>query len=99
MFNSPVINLIILLSFTYFIGSLILTSVNEFIAALFRLRQKQLQFALENLFPGTNWEAFVQGTLIKSPHLQSLMKTATEYPAYIPAKSFCFSPNPASRLR
>lgn len=40
MFNSPVLDLVILLSFTYFIGSLILSAINEAIAGAFRLRQK-----------------------------------------------------------
>lgn len=87
MFNSPILDLVILLSFTYFIGSLILTSSNEFIAAIFRLRQNQLKDALENLFPGT-WKNFVQQTLLKSPHIQALMKTPDRYPVYIPAKNF-----------
>ena len=76
MFNSSILDLIVLLPFTYFIGSLILTSANEFIAAVFNLRQRNLKYALENLFPGSpsnNWQNFVQDTLIKTPHIQSLM--------------------------
>ena len=90
MFNSPILDLIILLSFTYFIGSLILISANEFIAAVFRLRQRNLKYALQNLFPNSpnTWQSFVQGTLINSPHIQSLMLPNSTYPCYIPAKNF-----------
>ena len=88
MGNSPVLELIILLSFTYFIGSLLLSAIYEAIAGAFRLRPKGLKFALENLLFGNDWKPFVKNQLAKSPHIQSLMKSAGRYPAYIPAKSF-----------
>ncbi len=88
MFNSSILNLIILLSFTYFVGSLILTSANEFIAAIFRLRQKQLKSALENLFFDPAWTSFVQNILVKSPHIQALMRVTDQYPVYISSKNF-----------
>lgn len=87
MFNSPVIDLVILLSFTYFIGSLILSAINEAIAGGLRLRPRQLKFALENMLFGKDWKPFVKNQLARSPHLQSLMKRDGRYPAYIPAKS------------
>lgn len=88
MFNSPVLDLVILLSFTYFIGSLILSAINEAIAGGLRLRQKQLKFAIENMFFSSDWKTFIQKQFSKSPHIQSLMKSSGRYPAYIPAKSF-----------
>lgn len=88
MLNTPILELVILLSFVYFIGSLILSAINEAIAGGLRLRQKQLKYALENMFFGSDWRPFVQRQLIKSPHIQSLMKKNGRYPAYIPAKSF-----------
>lgn len=87
MFNSPVIDLVILLSFTYFIGSLILSAINEAIAGGLRLRPKQLKSALESMLFGKDWKPFVKNHLAKSPHLQSLMKRDGRYPAYIPAKT------------
>lgn len=88
MLNSPVLDLVILLSFTFFIGSLILSAVNEAIAGLLRLRPKQLQSAIETLFFTTDWKDFVQKQFVVSPHIQSLTQKNNRYPAYIPAKSF-----------
>jgi len=85
--NSSVIDLVILLSFTYFIGALILSAINEAIAGGLRLRQKQLKFALENMLFGSEWKRFVRNQLQKSPHIESLMRRSGKYPAYIPAKS------------
>lgn len=89
MFNSPILDLIILLAFTYFMGSLLLSTINESIAnGLFRLRQNGLKNAMELLFLKPEWKTFVQKQFIKSPHIQSLMRDAKKYPAYIPANNF-----------
>lgn len=88
MGNSPLLELIILLSFTYFIGSLLLSAIYEAIAGGLRLRPKGLKFALENMLFGNDWKPFVKNQLAKSPHIQSLMKRGGRYPAYIPAKTF-----------
>jgi hypothetical protein len=50
MFSSPVLDLVILLSFIYFTGSLILSTINEAIAGSLRLRPGQLETTLQNLF-------------------------------------------------
>jgi len=88
MFNSPVIDLVILLSFTYFVGSLIISAINESISGAFRLRQKWLQRAIERMFFDDKWRGFVEKNLITSPHIQSLMRGTRRYPAYIPSKNF-----------
>jgi hypothetical protein len=88
MFNSPILDLAILLTFTYFMGSLLLSAVNEAIAGTFRLRPAYLKKALENLILSPDWTAFVQNTLIKSPHIEALMKIKGQYPAYISAENF-----------
>jgi hypothetical protein len=88
MFNSPVLDLVILLSFTYFIGSLILSAINEAIAGALRLRQKDLEKALYKFFFDPQWRAFVKNKFLKSPHIQSLMKAKGRIPAYIPARNF-----------
>ena len=88
MFNSPVLDLVILLSFIYFIGSLILSALNEALSGALRLRPKQLQRSLENLFFGGGWTAFVQKNLVTSPHIESLMKSSGVYPSYIPSQNF-----------
>lgn len=88
MFNSPVLELVILLSFIYFMGSLLLSSINEAIAGTFRLRQKHLKRSLESLFFDAEWKNFIQTYIMKSPHIQSLMRGVDQYPVYIPASNF-----------
>jgi len=89
MLNSPVLDLVILLSFTYFIGSLLLSTINESISeGIFRLRKRNLQYAIENLFFNEEWKNFVKKEFVFSPHISSLAKTKGDYPAYIPNQSF-----------
>lgn len=88
MLNSPIPDLVILLSFTYFIGSLIISSINEAIAGAFRLRPRTLKEALEGLSFSPDWPAFVRDTLVKSPHLEALMEKPGQYPSYIAAENF-----------
>ncbi|MEJ7768283.1 MAG: hypothetical protein WKF89_10770 [Chitinophagaceae bacterium] len=88
MFNSPVLELVILLSFIYFMGSVMLSAISEAIAGAFRLRQKHLKDSLEHLFFDNEWKSFVQKSVMTSPHIQSLMKTAKDYPVYIPSSNF-----------
>lgn len=87
MLDTPVINLLILLSFTYFVSSLILSSVNEALFGL-TLRKKTLKKALLELFCTSDWQSFVQKTMLKSPHITTLIKAGDEIPAYIPSENF-----------
>ena len=87
MLFSTVINLVILLSFIYFIGSLILSAFNEaIIGALYRHRHLETSF--KEIFFSDDWKTFVEGTLTKSPHIESLMTTKGRFPTYIPARNF-----------
>lgn len=88
MLNSPVLELVILLSFTYFMGSLILSAINEALAGWLRLRQGQLQKALESMFFEAGWKSFIRTQFIRSPNIQALMKRKGRYPAYISAPNF-----------
>src|SRR5689334_20584953 len=88
MFNSPILDLVIFLSFTYFIGSLILSAINEAIAGALRLRQKDLEKALYKFFFDPQWKNYVKNTFLKSPQIQSLMKAKGQVTAYIPARNF-----------
>jgi hypothetical protein len=93
MLNSAVLDLVILLTFTYFIGSLLLSAINESLTqGIWKLRQKNLKTALENLFFDGAWKGFVDNTLLKSPHIQSLAKGVINekenFPAYVPANNF-----------
>jgi hypothetical protein len=91
MLNSPVLNLVILLSFIYFVGSLVISTINEGIASIFRMRPEQLKKALENLFFDRDWNSFLQNKLIVNPHIESLMYAQGKYPSYIPAKNFALA--------
>ena len=90
---SPIINLILLLAFTYFIASLLVTSVNEAIAGVFKLRQKQLKMGLTNLFftQKEAWVKYIEGEFMSSPFIESLKKDPESFPAYIPAKNFALA--------
>ena len=87
--DSPIINLVILLTFTYFTSSLILSSINEGITqGLFHLREKNLKKAIEILFISDEWKTFVRNEFERSPHIRSLMHKSGKYPVYIPANNF-----------
>jgi len=88
MFDSPVLDLVILLSFTYFVGSLVLSAINEALAGFLELRQKHLRRALENMFNDPGWKPFIRNHFMHSPHIQSLVKAKGQYPAYISASNF-----------
>jgi hypothetical protein len=99
MFNSPVLDLVILLSFTYFVGSLMLSAINESLSALMKTRAKDLKKTLENLLFDDNkedndnkkkikWAAFATNTLFQSQHIKSLMNNEKQFPSYIPAQNF-----------
>ena len=87
--DSPIIDLVILLTFTYFTSSLILSSINEGISqGIFHLREKNLKKAIEVLFISSEWKKYVKTDFVKSPHIQSLMRDQGKYPTYIPANNF-----------
>ena len=87
--DSPIIDLVILLTFTYFTSSLILSSINEGISqGIFHLREKNLKKAIEILFISDDWKSFIKTDFLKSPHIKSLMKNENKYPTYIPANNF-----------
>ena len=88
MFNSPVLDIAIVLCFTYFIGSIIVTSLNEFILSMMSKRGKVLKQALETLFFDTDWKAFAENTIFNSVHIASLKKNEKSFPSYIPATNF-----------
>lgn len=89
MFSSPVLDLVILLSFTYFVGSVILSAINEAISGILSKRSSALEKSICDLFfNDQTWLTFVNTTFVQSPHIQSLMKKADKFPSYIPSKNF-----------
>jgi hypothetical protein len=85
---SPVINLILLLAFTYFIGGLIISAINEALSGAFRQRPRHLQEGLENLFFDPTWKKYITTEFLASPFIESLLRKKEQFPAYIPAKNF-----------
>jgi len=85
---SPVINLILLLAFTYFIGGLIISAINEALSGAFRQRPRHLREGLENLFFDPTWKKYITTEFLSSPFIESLLRRKERFPAYIPAKNF-----------
>lgn len=88
MFNSTVLDLVILLSFTYFIGSLLISSLQEMIATGLNMRAKELETALNTLLFDSDWPSFLKDKVLKSPFIEVLRKEADKFPSYIPAENF-----------
>lgn len=87
MFDSKIIDLVVVLSFTYFILSLIVTAINEFIQSLLNKRGKMLEEALKGFLFDDEWKK-LYSSISKSPFITSLKKTDENHPAYIPAENF-----------
>src|SRR5579864_4837591 len=88
MFNSTVLDLVILLSFTYFIGSLLISSLQEIIATVLNWRANDLEKALDGLLFDSNWKSFLKDKVYKSPFFTVLQRDANKFPSYIPAGNF-----------
>jgi hypothetical protein len=90
MFNSPIIDVAITLSFTYFMLSLIISAFNEFVYSLLSKRGKMLKQAICDLLfdDDGKWKAFVTKKIYTSPQIQCLQKSPGKFPSYIPAANF-----------
>jgi hypothetical protein len=88
MFNSTILDMVVLLFFTYFIVSLLVTILNEMIATILKMRSKDLDETLNNLLLSDAWSKFYQDCIKKSPHYKSLIKDEGDKPSYMPASSF-----------
>lgn len=90
MFDSSILDMVILLFFTYFICSVLLSVLVEAGATLFKLRANELEKTLKNLFFDQGWDAYVNSHILNSPFLDALRKTDTteSKPSYVPAENF-----------
>ena len=86
MLDSPIIDIIIGLSFLYFLLGLITSSLNELIQTRLNSRSKELHKAILN-FLDRDWDA-IADKVIKSPYVRSISKTPDKFPSYIPSNSF-----------
>jgi hypothetical protein len=87
MFNSPILDIAIVLVFTYFILALIVSSINEGIMTITRQRSAFLKKAMQNLLFDDNWDK-VYKELMKTPFIRSLQKEKSIFPTYIPSRNF-----------
>jgi hypothetical protein len=96
MFNLPALDIAVTLSFTYFLVSLITSSLNEFVYSVLSRRSKMLKHAIRHLYFEDaqtsaslyTWKQYVEAKVFTSPQIQSLQKRVDKFPSYIPAKNF-----------
>jgi hypothetical protein len=89
MFDSPILNVFLTLSFTYFLLSLIVSSIREIISSWGKARGKMLEEALETWIHGDGWKKLWKEHLSVSPFITSLQNKAKgKFPSYVPASNF-----------
>lgn len=86
--NSPILDLGIVLIFTYLLLSIISSTIYEAFLTLRKARGKMLKHAFKTLFFDEEWRAVTSRYLINSPTIKALKKTETSFPAYVSAKNF-----------
>jgi hypothetical protein len=97
MINSPILDLAIAMSFTYFVLSLVVSTIHEYIFSVLKSKRADyLKKALEDLFFDSDWQKFTREKLIKSRHLEALMacdskENVGKFPSYIPAENFALA--------
>ena len=90
MFDSLILDMVILLFFTYFICSVILSVLVEMGASILKVRANDLEKTIKSLFFDQKWEAYVNQHILSSPFIDALKKAnnTNEKPSYIPAENF-----------
>jgi|GEM_PF-1520497 len=74
MFDFPILNIFITLAFTYFLLSVIASSVNEILSSFSKIRGKMLWEAMEHWIDDTDWNKLWNEKLSKSAFITSLRK-------------------------
>jgi hypothetical protein len=87
MFNSPIIDLALTLSFTYFSLSLTVSTIHEYLSALLNKRGEYLKNAIQCLLFDQDWKKIAE-KLYNNPNITSLKKDLNSLPSYIPAGNF-----------
>ena len=89
MLDSPIIDIVIGLSFLYFLLGLITSSLNELIQTKLNTRSEELHKAIMN-FLDRDWDLLGE-KITKSPYVRSISKSPDKFPSYIPSSSFAQS--------
>ena len=93
MFGSVVLDLVILLSFTYFMASLIVSAIQEMIATIFRMRARDFETALKTLIlsESDKWKHLLENFLMKSTYFQALVRENGKFPHYMSDRHFALA--------
>lgn len=86
--NSPILDLAVVLVFTYLLLSIIASTLYEIVLTSIRARSKMLFKAFKTLFFDEAWRTETYKLVIQSPSIKALQKDVAKFPAYIPASSF-----------
>lgn len=86
--NSPILDLGIVLIFTYLLLSIIASTIYEAFLTLLKARGKMLKHAFKTLFFDEEWKKVTSKYLIDSPTIKALKKTEKSFPAYVSAQNF-----------
>lgn len=90
MFDSSVLDMVVLLFFTYFICSVLVSVLNEMFATFLKIRANELEKSLKGLFFDKGWDTYVENKIFKSPYFLVLKKenNADNKPSYFPDENF-----------
>lgn len=93
MLNSPVLDLAIALSFTYFLLGLIVSTIHESILTATKSRNNLLKEAINNLFFDADWKGGLAKDLTDNAFITSLKRDqeSETFPAYIPSRNFALA--------
>jgi hypothetical protein len=89
MFNSGILDVAIGIVFVYLLVSLIVTAVNELIAALFKMRGRNLWQGVQNLLPSGEGEHNIAQQVYDHPLITGLSRA--NRPSYIPSRTFALA--------
>lgn len=89
--NSPILDIAIVLVFTYLLLSIMASSIYEMIITYLKARNKMLKQAINTMFFDAEWQENISNKIIESPTIKVLKKDKDAFPAYIPANSFALS--------
>jgi hypothetical protein len=87
MFGFPILEVAIGLCFVYLLLSLIVSAVNETVAALTQRRGKMLEQAINNLVGDLG----IKDQIYAHPVIKSLMQPGKQVPSYIPSQKFALA--------
>jgi hypothetical protein len=89
MFGSTILDVAIAIVFIYLLVSLVISAINEFIAALLKSRAKNLSKGIEALLQDPSQAGWV-ARLYQHPLIQSLSPPNSK-PSYIPSRTFALA--------